>query len=205
MVNYLKALTVPIVFTIFFATDLFAQDIERYKADITQAISLLKSGQFDAAKPIVDKILAASETEACKDPNFGKILDNLILIYFKAGRYDLSQMIMERSVAIKEETLGKDHEETIIARQNLADLKDLQNPKFQQWQKEAEKAIALIMEGKIDEASTITDELIRRAKADFMDNGKVARNLYDLGCVYRNKTVYGKAIECLELCLKIDE
>ncbi len=139
------------------------------------------------------------------DPSTQTSMNNLAMLYQAQGKYAEAEPLYKEVLTFREKTLGKDHKDTVAARQNLADIKDLQNPKLQQWKREAEKAIVLIEKDKIDEVLTITDELIRQVKSDFMDKGIVAVKLYNLGNAYRNKTMYGKAVECLELCLKIEE
>ena len=76
---------------------------------------------------------------------------------------------------------------------------------IEQFKADAEKAIELVNERKIDEAKAITDKLLQQAKTDFAKDSDAAISLYNLGGAYNNASLFEEASVCLQETIAIDE
>jgi serine/threonine-protein kinase len=86
----------------------------------SRAALTMRSGEFAAARPDVERALAIHERTLGPDhPEVAKALANLGIIMAELGQLDVARTHYERSLAIRERAFGPDHPQVASALSNL--------------------------------------------------------------------------------------
>jgi tetratricopeptide (TPR) repeat protein len=94
-----------------------------WKALNEEAVTLLRSGQYERAGLVAQKALQMAEKNVGPDdPDVATSLNNLAGLHKTQGDYAKAEPLYKRSLAIWEKALGPDHPDVATSCENLAAL-----------------------------------------------------------------------------------
>ncbi len=153
----------------------------------SRAALTMRSGEFAAARPDVERALAIHERTLGPDhPEVAKALANLGIIMAELGQLDVARTHYERSLAIRERAFGPDHPQVASALSNLGRIVHRQ--------------------GDLGEAMTLLEAaLVIRERALGPTHPLVASTLGSLGDIAREGGELDQARAYYERALAIEE
>ena len=72
--------------------------------------------------PIQPRFLKSGSPSSSRDPQTATSLNNLAALYNSQGRYEAVEPLYQRTLAIREKSLGPEHPDTAQSLNNLAEL-----------------------------------------------------------------------------------
>lgn len=201
---------------------------EHYTRLNNLGIALLKAGDLQGAALRLERALDLSEGLGGDRPALATILSNLAMLYDHQGRYSEAEPLYQRSLKIREKTLGIEHPDVATSLNNLAALYEGQGryseagPLYQRSLKIKEKELGVehpslaaplnnlaehyFNQGRYSEAEPLFQRSLRiRERTLGTEHPDVAIVLSNLAELYRTQDRYNEAETLNQRSLNIRE
>jgi CHAT domain-containing protein/Tfp pilus assembly protein PilF len=147
---------------------------------------LMVVGMNTAIAEEADAKLQELQRALALKPDDVNLLDETTVALYQAGKYSEAERLVQRSLAIREKSLGKDHPDVALSLNNLAALYEAQ--------------------GKYSEAAPLYQRSLAIVeKALGKDHSDVATSLNNLALLYKKQGKYSEAEPLYQRSLAIDE